>query len=351
MNKQTFLHAILQQFYASIHTIEEDNYDLTLFDPKNVKKFNAERHTQLASHFFDNYDQYYTTFMLLADHASQDLFLRLIVFKLLGHNHVRITDRRWSDQAEAIEQLNEHIEGQSKFDAQMLGRQVQHFAKIPFEGHKLDLDCIELNLLHCVANRQYYFERDGINIKVENGDVVLDVGTCMGDTATIFAALAGETGHVHGFDMLPIHLSMAQHNIDQNGFTDRFTMNGFGVSNKSFGNEIKPSDSDKTVNPSLSLQMDQTLPTITIDDYVAQKGIEKVDYIKMDIEGAELSAIHGAVNTIANYKPKLAISLYHRVDDYITIPQFLKTEFPFYDFYIDHYTVTEIETVLYAVAK
>ncbi|MFA1647142.1 MAG: FkbM family methyltransferase, partial [Enterobacteriaceae bacterium] len=58
----------------------------------------------------------------------------------------------------------------------------------------------------------------------------------------------------------------------------------------------------------------------SIDNVVAG---EKVTFIKMDIEGSELEALKGAQATIAEHYPILAISLYHKPADLITIPQFI----------------------------
>lgn len=75
---------------------------------------------------------------------------------------------------------------------------------------------------------------------------------------------------------------------------------------------------------------------------------EKVTYIKMDIEGAEVKALQGARNILATQKPRLAISLYHSWNDLWTIPLTILDANPTYKFYIRHYTLGEWETVLYA---
>ena len=89
--------------------------------------------------------------------------------------------------------------------------------------------------------------------------------------------------------------------------------------------------------------------TLTIDDLVDLKDIPRVNFIKMDIEGAELQALQGAINTLKKYRPKLAISIYHRAPtDYFEIPEFLLSLDLGYQFYIRHYTIHAEETILYA---
>jgi FkbM family methyltransferase len=78
---------------------------------------------------------------------------------------------------------------------------------------------------------------------------------------------------------------------------------------------------------------------------------EKITFIKMDIEGAELEALKGARNTIRRDRPKLAISVYHRPEDIIDIPLYIKSLAPEYKLYLRHYSDYESETVLYAVME
>lgn len=75
---------------------------------------------------------------------------------------------------------------------------------------------------------------------------------------------------------------------------------------------------------------------------------EKVTFIKMDIEGSELKALEGAQNLIQTYKPKLAICIYHKWEDTIDIPRYIKKLVPEYRLYIRHYSWGPVETVLYA---
>lgn len=78
--------------------------------------------------------------------------------------------------------------------------------------------------------------------------------------------------------------------------------------------------------------------------------IEKIDFIKMDIESAELFALKGAIKTINAFKPKPAIAIYHSLDDFINIPEFINSLNLDYKFYLGHNSIHIEETVLFAVA-
>lgn len=75
---------------------------------------------------------------------------------------------------------------------------------------------------------------------------------------------------------------------------------------------------------------------------------EKIDFIKMDIEGFEEKALIGAKNILKNDKPKLAISIYHKRDDIFKIPDVILKLNSDYKFALGHYSVRNVDTVLYA---
>lgn len=91
--------------------------------------------------------------------------------------------------------------------------------------------------------------------------------------------------------------------------------------------------------------LDEVIETIVLDDFLQG---ERVTFIKMDIEGAELDALKGASRIIKEQKPKLAISVYHKEEDIIEIPRLLLDLRPDYRLYIRHYSLLLNETVLYA---
>lgn len=75
-----------------------------------------------------------------------------------------------------------------------------------------------------------------------------------------------------------------------------------------------------------------------------------VTFIKMDIEGAEVNSLLGAVTLIKEQEPILAICIYHSLAEYQTIPNLIKQLNKEYTLYIRHYTKEyNLETVCYAI--
>ncbi|MCR5678131.1 MAG: FkbM family methyltransferase [Agathobacter sp.] len=89
----------------------------------------------------------------------------------------------------------------------------------------------------------------------------------------------------------------------------------------------------------------EKIESISIDELNTESAIT---FIKMDIEGAEMEALIGAEKTIEKNHPKLAISIYHKADDLWEIPYYLMKKYPFYKFYMRHYTPYTTETIIYA---
>lgn len=90
---------------------------------------------------------------------------------------------------------------------------------------------------------------------------------------------------------------------------------------------------------------------ISIDEFVAENNVQKVDYIKLDVEGAELDVINGAVKTLQRDRPQLAICIYHKKEHLFSIPLYLDSILTGYRYYIGHYSPTFWDTVWYAVPE
>lgn len=74
-----------------------------------------------------------------------------------------------------------------------------------------------------------------------------------------------------------------------------------------------------------------------------------ISFIKMDIEGGELKALQGARYTIQTYKPKLAICVYHKKEDLITLPQYILSLYPKYKLFLRNRNPVAEDTILLCV--
>lgn len=107
-------------------------------------------------------------------------------------------------------------------------------------------------------------------------------------------------------------------------------------------------EADSEETSSISESGGISIKVTTIDEVVKK---DKISCIKMDIEGSELAALRGAKQTIQRDYPMLLISAYHKIDDLITLPQYIKSidKENRYKLYLRHHALTRPELVLYAI--
>lgn len=157
---------------------------------------------------------------------------------------------------------------------------------------------------------------------VQPGDVVLDCGANVG----VFAreALAAGARLVVAIEPAPENLECLRRNLGQEVAAGRVIIYEKGVWDKDDWLTIytvpnNPAADSFVLTPEGAVPSVR-LPLTTIDKLVRELGLERVDYIKMDIEGAEQQALVGARETLRRFRPRLAISSYHRPDDPERIP-------------------------------
>jgi FkbM family methyltransferase len=162
--------------------------------------------------------------------------------------------------------------------------------------------------------------------KIEPGDTVLDCGANIG-TFALFALLKG-AGKVIAIEPNRIITYFLQKNITDNGFADRFELIEAALWDRVLPVEegliFSPrwtSCSSHIAEAQVQTRNTLTVPAITIDSLK----LKKLDFIKTDLEGSEMPALRGAVETIKRCRPKLALSLYHKPEDLKEIPEFVES--------------------------
>ena len=96
---------------------------------------------------------------------------------------------------------------------------------------------------------------------------------------------------------------------------------------------------DKVIRPGDVQQELTDLSVTTIDCIVEDLNLKDITFIKMDIEGSEREAIEGARTTIKKFRPKMALSVYHRDRDEKIVPKLVKDMVGMYNFEIVAYPI------------
>ena len=165
-----------------------------------------------------------------------------------------------------------------------------------------------------------------------DGAIVIDCGVFDGGTATIFSEMGYK---VYGFEMDKNNFEISKKIAAEKNFI----VENLGLG--SFKHEVKynSNGSSSQITPEGEL----TVQVTNIDAYFRENKIPRVDFIKWDVEGAELDILKGAKTTIARWKPILSISAYHKPDDFWTLMNFVKSIRPDYEFALRHGAATHEE--------
>ncbi len=170
---------------------------------------------------------------------------------------------------------------------------------------------------------------DAISDHVSEGMLVLDVGAQSGFYTLLLSRLVGSSGKVVAFEPLPANFRVLVENIEMNGLQN-VTARPEAVVDKPGTMEfnVPPKDSNLIAGP-LSAEEERpaiAVPGTAIDAFADEIG-RPIDFIKMDIEGAEGLAIRGATAVLCNQHPILLVEL-HNMDskrrDHEVVAQLLK---------------------------
>ena len=211
---------------------------------------------------------------------------------------------------------------------------------IPESDFKNNLSCIysnyiEKNNFTIKYNNGYYtISFDGVTLKlltkhaedvfnlgylnkyrVNEGDVVVDAGAFVGAFAIYAAKIVGERGKVIAFEPDKVNYSMLLRNIHLNKLSNIIPLNK-GLWSVSTTLKFRSSNGE---NSSLFFTDNQCcnlteIDVVSLDDELRALNIGRLDFIKMDIEGAEIEAIKGAKEVLGKNEVNLAIASYHIID-------------------------------------
>jgi FkbM family methyltransferase len=167
-------------------------------------------------------------------------------------------------------------------------------------------------------------------VAIRKGDVVLDCGANVG----VYTRRALEEGArlVIAIEPAPENLECLRRNLAEEIAGGKAVVYPKGVWDKDdeLTLYVDPGNTAAAsfLNKDEKSRAVQRVPLTTIDQLVKELGLDRVDFIKMDIEGAEPKALQGGRDTLVRFHPRMAISTYHAPDHPETIPAVVRAIWP-----------------------
>jgi FkbM family methyltransferase len=182
-------------------------------------------------------------------------------------------------------------------------------------------------LIYDLAEQQ----RDIYGTRLRRGDVVLDAGADVG----VFTrkALSAGAEKVVAIEPAPENLECLRRNFGEEITAGRVIVYPKGIWDKDDVLKLQV-DPTNSARDSFVRQIDKAesidIPLTTVDKIADELSLPRVDFIKMDIEGAEQRAVTGARKTIARFRPRMALCIYHVQGDETMVPALVLAAAPNY---------------------
>jgi FkbM family methyltransferase len=177
----------------------------------------------------------------------------------------------------------------------------------PLQGHRMRL--------HWQTRKAYVFgtsEPEVVQViqrEVRPGSLALDIGANIGYFTLLLAKQVGAEGKVIAFEPLPEVFDVLKENVATNGYRNvvlesKAVTDDTGCVRLS-QTRAEPLSSVESIISGSGI----TVPAVALDDYFPGRG-DRVDFIKMDIEGAELLALKGMQEILQRDRPVLVVELH-----------------------------------------
>ncbi|MEM9276109.1 MAG: FkbM family methyltransferase [Cyanobacteria bacterium P01_F01_bin.143] len=219
-----------------------------------------------------------------------------------------------------------------------------------------------INLIKTLIN-QNGFEPKMVKLfqtLIKDDDLVMDIGANIGCTSILFGELADQ---VISFEPSPTTFNLLQKNIQQSGL-ENITLHNYALGSSNITSQITYSPANRSggfISNKTRISTGHVTEKIEarrLDDIIDNLEIQKIDFIKIDVEGFEKEVIEGARNAIERFRPIIVLELNHwclNAFQRITIPDFfdyLQSIFPILyavegDYYADLYDERDRYKIMY----
>ncbi len=306
---------------------------------RNIDAFYSE-HKTIFDAWLVYHKQFPMAYGLLTDRQSKETFVAAIAARMFWH----ILQMPIVNSADLLPSVSKIMESKVNSKAEYDGNPLFDLKELGYDI-RLYSDPGTIHLDYVL--QQYCYRNSVSSISPEPRDYVIDGGASTGDVSLFFSYFVGDSGRVFSFEFTPKNTAIFTKNMDLNPLLkQRITLETKALWS-STGNELRYDEAGAATAVSSDTGT-SVVTTTTIDHFVSENAIDKVDMIKLDVEGAEVAALEGAAETIRKFKPKLAVCLYHDNAHFAQIPLLVKGLNPNYKLYVRHLTSNLGETVLYA---
>jgi FkbM family methyltransferase len=211
------------------------------------------------------------------------------------------------------------------------------------DGRKLELYQSNLGKFWALAPEEWFIAflvweigtqraYDDGPVAVQPGDTVIDCGAHVG-VFTRYALRRG-AGRVVAIEPDPTSLSCLKANFAQEIQEGRVVVVEAGVWDKETRGTLSESPKNSGANSFVVENPGDHkiggLLLLPLDEIVNRFKLDRVDFIKMDIEGAEPFALRGGVRTLKRFKPRMAIASYHVIEEPRVVSKVVREEVPTY---------------------
>lgn len=180
--------------------------------------------------------------------------------------------------------------------------------EVEFRGNKYLLPTKDTSMVPSIINQDYeVFELEILNKILKPGMVVFDIGANLGVYSSEASNAVGNKGRVYAFEPIPENLRYLKHNLGLNN-AKNVEVVPRAIGNKVGKEKIYLSESNVgTHSMGGKSKKYIEVETDTIDNFVKQKGLGKVNLIKIDVEGFESQALAGGTKSMSDGKIPMLI--------------------------------------------
>lgn len=252
-------------------------------------------------------------------------FLRILLFRNRAYNRLDalneiVAEAELLEDGSMLVTLNDGVKFYARRDEEILGRTRDYLARIRSRygnSHILAKTATfeYFGTLWDQLGAQYVEDTYQEYYNVKKGDIVVDVGAHIGTFAVRAAKAVGAEGMVVAIEPEMNNLRLLERNIRANKVGNVVIVPKGVWARK---DRLKLHMHHHTGGHSVLCYEDKDrfteIEVDTLDNILREQGISKVDFIKMDIEGAEIEAYSGMKETLQTKDLNLAIAAYHIIE-------------------------------------